>query len=92
MTLTQEERRTLRHMLGLDHTQEVYRNHYAVNCDHALMRELEVQGLVWWQVLTHNQRGGIWRVTREAAQLVLEDGESLGAGYLYRETYQEVVR
>lgn len=80
MTITKEQRYTLRHMLGLklSKTKTAYRNYYASSRDDAHLSSMEAAGLVFWVEIAWNGHGGIWQAYRHAAEAVLERGERLG--------------
>lgn len=80
MTITKEQRDTLRHMLGLklSKTKTAYRNYYASSRDDAHLSSMEAAGLVYWVECSWLGEGGVWYAYRHAAEAVLERGESLG--------------
>ena len=80
MIMTNEQRATLRHMLGLNRskTKTAYRNYYASPRDDAHLSSMEAAGLVYWVECSWLGEGGVWYAYRQAAEAVLKRGESLG--------------
>ena len=69
----EEEKRRLRHMLGMDSDSPGYRNYYCCPGDDPVMLDMLEKGLVTWRKTSGDgafPHGGVWRATPEGRELV----------------------